>query len=346
MAQLQEHVTEPDNIYFLNSLFGDFQSGDLVRWPPIWGDGGYLGHTAFNTWYLNDDGTINLTSIRIDNRHRFDRNELLTNEVKNRNLAKREWFNKINNLGQSLIQWLYRCCWNRGFVHGDLTANNLMLPWTDWVNGEIIVIDWFQSLRYYDVEDENYGEDAYYEDLFRFLLDVFDVIDSLGKLIYTGHNYWQRMGENTIGWYELNFNNNGRQYNVYNLLYENIKQNEDEEDYQSILTTEENNQDLNDDINTIFNWLDYYDLAPERFQRGFNNNNNDMPNYYGGTSIKFGRQKRSKTKRNARSSKGRRVNKTKSLKLKNKKRHNSRRNIKKNSIKMAKKSRKKKVYYK
>ncbi len=314
-------------------------------------NGAYLaGHTAFENWYYNDDNTtVTVTSVEMNNMHRFDRNN---NQVKNRNREDRRWFRKINDLGRHLIRWLYICCWNRGFVHGDLTTNNLLLPWTRGgrdLRGQIVVIDWWGTLTYYDVHDENYD---YWEDLYKFLLDVFDVIDSLGQLIYTGHNYHRRMGEHTIGWYELTWRDNGEDYNVYDLLNDNIKYNEtaakEEERYQEFLTGDVESKNLTDDINAIFQWLNYYHLVPERFQRGFNNNNIDMPNssYSGGTSIKFSRQKRSKTKRNAQYSKGRRVNKRKSLKLKNKKRHNSRRNIKKNSIKMAKKSRKKKVYYK
>jgi hypothetical protein len=70
---------------------------------------------------------------------------------------------------QNLIQGLFTTIWNHGYTHGDLTEDNLL-----FIGDTIKVIDWWDFLT-----QPGTGEVWNYDHIFRVLLDLYDVLNSI-----------------------------------------------------------------------------------------------------------------------------------------------------------------------
>jgi hypothetical protein len=283
-----ENISDSDQIEFIQLLFRD---------------GGWLsGHTAFENYYWSN----NYQQITVKTFHSdFPRFDNITNDVKD--YLYNICFDDVKTLGNNLIFWLKTNCWEHGYTHGDLTGDNLLLPWNGnelVPNANIIVIDWFESLSGLD-QDNN-------KNIFKFIIDVYDVINSLGKIIYKGSDYWTKIGEDDnviINDVELIFGNE----NMYKLMYDYVKVHEqkanDDDDYSII-------DDNWNEVKRILDWLNYSSLLPEHLV--------DFAYMNGGSGKKNRRKnKRSKTigKKKTRKSIGKKKTRKSIGKKKRRKKH-------------------------
>ena len=149
-------------------------------------------------------------------------------------------FDDFENAGNSLIKWLFNTIWDSGYTHGDLTSGNLLFSG----NTQIQVIDWWDTLT--EKRFQSIGKPIH---LFRVLLDLYDVLDSINKYSNGPNNPQPEL----IAGFEMKYSNK----NIFKELYEVIKQHESEpgED-----TFQEGIIEELDRIKRILRWMEYNDL--------------------------------------------------------------------------------------
>jgi len=183
-------------------------------------------------------------------------------------------FVDFENAGNSLIIWLFNTIWNSGYTHGDLTSGNLLFSG----NTQIQVIDWWDTLT--EKRSQSIGEPIH---LFRVLLDLYDVLDSINKYS-NGSNNPQH-----IAGFGIKYDDK----NIFNELYEVIKQHESEPGeyaFHNGIIEEP------DRIKRILQWMQSNDLYSPQY---FNNIYEDIENGVrsGGRRRKRRKRKKNKTKK-------------------------------------------------
>ena len=183
-------------------------------------------------------------------------------------------FDDFENAGNSLIIWLFNTIWNSGYTHGDLTSNNLLFSG----NTQIQVIDWWDTLT--EKRSQSIGEPIH---LFRVLLDLYDVLDSINKYSNGSNNPQHIAG----------FGIKVGDKNIFNELYEVIKQHESEPGeyaFHNGIIEEP------DRIKRILQWMQSNDLySPQYFNKIYEDIETGV--HSGGRRRKRRKRKKNKTKK-------------------------------------------------
>lgn len=150
----------------------------------------------------------------------------------------------FNILIYDSLKWLNDKCWINKITHGDLTTDNIIINLDE---KKIIIIDWFDTMTL------NYNDN--FKLIFHILLDSFDLFSSY--LYGLGYD-WRDLNQPKNNCYTDIFNivYNENIYNIFELLQENIKNNESPDlslnDYKNIIN--------NIDIKIILTWFKQYNL--------------------------------------------------------------------------------------